>query len=63
MHEVFLISLSLISITSQADENTNEIPAGDMETESFVADIAAPNVKKNNTDFSECLPHLDIICK
>ena len=32
-------------ITLQADKNTSEVPAGDMETESMVADIAGPNVK------------------
>ncbi|KAK1375866.1 CHD3-type chromatin-remodeling factor PICKLE-like [Heracleum sosnowskyi] len=44
-----------------ADENTYEIPAGDMETESIVADIADPNVKEKNSELSKCLPHLDVI--
>lgn len=60
---MFSFSFGLIIITSQADENTNKIPAGDMETESMLADIAYPNVKENNFEFSECLPQLDVICK
>ena len=37
-------------ITSQADKNTSVVPAGDMETESMVADIADPNAKKDMED-------------